>query len=220
MTRVHPAGMFIATVPAQPAVIGLRITLFSGETQELEDPYRFPPLLTPFELYLHGEGTNYESYRTFGAHLVNCDGVAGVRFAVWAPNAQVVSVVSDFNGWDRTRHPMRLRDGGVWEIFIPDLGEGAHYKYSVLSRTGSEQLKSDPYGFFAEVPPKTASIVRSLSNYTWADSEWMERAGERQWLREPVSIYEVHLESWMRSPGTNSCPIANWLICWSNTRNA
>src|SRR2546426_1523732 len=117
---------------------------------ELGDPYRFPPLLTDFELYLHGEGTNYESYRTLGAHPLECEGVAGVRFAVWAPNAEVVSIIGDFNDWDDKRHPMRLRNGGIWEIFMPGLAEGANYKYSVLSRSGSEQQKCDPYGFFAE----------------------------------------------------------------------
>src|SRR5712691_2400037 len=160
----------------------------------------FPPLLTSFELYLHGEGTNYESYRTLGAHLIECEGVAGVRFAVWAPNAEVVSIIGDFNGWDRTRHSMRPRDGGIWEIFMPGLTEGAPYKYSVLARSGGEQEKSDPYGFFAEVPPKTASIVWRLSNYTWSDAEWLSARGGRQWLHEPISIYEVHLESWMRGP--------------------
>jgi len=119
---------------------------------------------------------------------------------VWAPNAEVVSVTGDFNEWDRTRHPMRLRDGGIWEIFLPGLGMGAQYKYSILSIDGTEQDKCDPYGFFAEVPPKTASIVWPLSNYTWSDSEWMERRAEVNWLREPVTIYEVHLESWMRGP--------------------
>src|SRR5437660_5295746 len=100
---------------------------------ELGDPDRFPPLLTSFELHLHGEGTNYESYRTLGAHPTLCEGIAGVRFAVWAPNAQVVSVTGDFNSWDRTRHPMRLRDGGIWEILLPGVEVAACYKYSILS---------------------------------------------------------------------------------------
>jgi 1,4-alpha-glucan branching enzyme len=165
---------------------------------EIGDPYRFPPLLTSFELYLHGEGTNYESYRTLGAHPMEYEGVAGVRFAVWAPNAEAVSIIGDFNGWDRDRHRLRPRDGGVWEIFMPGLDQGAQYKYFVLSRSGTGQEKSDPYGFFAEVPPKTASIVWRLSNYTWGDAEWMSARGGRQWLHEAVSIYEVHLESWMR----------------------
>jgi 1,4-alpha-glucan branching enzyme len=171
-----------------------------GQALEIGDPYRFPPLLTSFELYLHGEGTNYESYRTLGAHPMECEGVEGVRFAVWAPNAEAVSIIGDFNDWDRDRHRMRQRDGGVWEIFMPGLEQGAQYKYFVLSRSGAGQEKSDPYGFFAEVPPKTASIVWRLSNYNWGDSEWMSARGGRQWLHEAVSIYEVHLESWMRGP--------------------
>ncbi|PYT14888.1 MAG: 1,4-alpha-glucan branching enzyme, partial [Acidobacteria bacterium] len=201
MERVHPAGFFVATFPHRPASYRLRIQLDSRESLDFEDPYRFPPLLTSFELYLHGEGTNYESYRTLGAQVALCEGVQGVRFAVWAPNAALVSVAGDFNDWDRTRHPMRLREGGVWEIFVPGLSEGAHYKYSLLSSSGWEQLRSDPYGFFAEVPPKTASIVWGLSNHTWGDQAWMTARGQHYWLREPVAIYEVHLESWMRGPG-------------------
>ena len=193
MELVDPAGFFIARLGEKPGLYRLR----AGD-YDFDDPYRFPPLLTPFELYLHGEGTNYESYRTLGAHMVDVEGVRGVRFAVWAPNAELVSVLGDFNRWDRTWHPMRLRDGGIWEIFIPGLEQSANYKYSVLARHGGEQQKSDPYGFFAEVPPKTASIVWSLANYAWSDSDWMNARGAHEWYREPMSIYEVHLESWMR----------------------
>jgi len=198
MELAHPAGFFVAEVENAPRNYRLR----SGG-YEFDDPYRFPLLLTPFELYLHAEGTNHESYRTLGAHLMEVEGVAGVRFAVWAPNAELVSVIGDFNRWDRRFHPMRLREGGVWEIFIPGLGEGANYKYSVLSRYGHEQQKSDPYAFYAEIPPKTASRVWRLSNYAWRDEEWMRTRAQRQWLREPVSIYEVHLESWMRGSGNS-----------------
>ncbi|HEY7336390.1 MAG TPA: 1,4-alpha-glucan branching protein GlgB [Bryobacteraceae bacterium] len=194
------AGFFQVALMAPPGSYRFRLTLYSGEVRELEDPYRFPPLLTAFELHLHGEGTHYECYRMLGAHLAVCEGVAGARFAVWAPNAEVVSVTGDFNQWDRTRHPMRLRDGGVWEIFLPGVTAGAPYKYSVLAREGWEQDKSDPYGFFAEVPPKSASIVWPLTNYAWGDAEWMESRGSRNVLREPVSMYEVHLESWLRGP--------------------
>jgi 1,4-alpha-glucan branching enzyme len=198
MKRAHPAGLYVAKTDATE--YRFRITRYSGEQEELEDPYRFPPLLTAFELHLHGEGTNYESYGTLGAHVVTCEGVEGVRFAVWAPNAEVVSVTGDHNSWDRTRHPMRLRDGGLWEIFLPGLAAGAHYKYSVMMPSGHEQDHSDPYGFFAEVPPKTASIVWPLTNYQWGDAAWMEDRPRRNWLREPASMYEVHLESWLRGP--------------------
>ena len=195
MLRVHPTGFFIAELESQPGLYRLR----SGN-YEFDDPYRFPPLLTPFELYLHAEGTNHESYRTLGAHLVECEGVAGVRFAVWAPNPEMVSVIGDFNRWDRTWHPMRMREAGIWELFIPGLGAGANYKFSVLARSGQEQQKCDPYGFHTETPPKTASIVWSLGNYVWNDAEWMEARATRDRLHQPVSIYEVHLGSWMRGP--------------------
>ena len=188
VTTVDP-GEIVAVPPAPPEESAQRNAAASCA------------LLTDYELYLHGEGTNHESYRTLGAHLITIDGVKGVRFAVWAPNAQTVSVIGDFNRWDRTRHPMRKRDGGVWEIFVPGIGEGANYKYSIISTSGNEQQKSDPYAFYAEMPPKTASVVWSLANYTWGDAEWMKSRGERDLLHSPVSIYEVHLASWMRGPG-------------------
>jgi 1,4-alpha-glucan branching enzyme len=195
MERVNAAGFFVAELDEPPASYRLKVGSY-----EFDDPYRFPTLLTSFELYLHGEGTNYESYRTLGAHPTTLENVDGVRFAVWAPNAELVSLIGDFNGWNRTSHPMRRREGGIWEFFSPGLEAGAHYKYAVLSRSGQVQEKCDPYGFFAEVPPKTASIVWPLTNYAWTDDAWMTARGEREWLREPVSIYEVHLESWMRGP--------------------
>ena len=123
MERVHASGLYRGTCARRDYRI--RVRLYSGESYVMDDPYRFPSLLTSFELHLHGEGTIYESYRTMGAHTCLCDGVDGVRFAVWAPNAAVVSVMGDFNGWDRTRHPMRLRDGGIWEFFMPGLESGA-----------------------------------------------------------------------------------------------
>ena len=200
MKRTGLGGFYVAVLLSKPDSYFLRIKHYSGSVQDMEDPYRFPALLTPFELHLHGEGTNYESYRTLGAHLVECEGIPGVRFAVWAPNARVVSIVGEFNNWDRTRHPMRIRDGGIWEIFLPDLGPGTQYKFNVLGLSSGTQEKCDPYGFFAEVPPRTASIVWPLTNYQWADAEWMVQRAQRNWLREPISIYEVHLESWLRGP--------------------
>ncbi len=157
-------------------------------------------LLTDYEIYLHGEGTNYESYRTLGAHAMSIDGIEGTRFAVWAPNAQAVSVIGDFNHWDRAQHAMSHRGGGIWESFIPGVGQGANYKYSIVSRFGHERQRADPYAFFAEQPPKTASVVWGLSNYKWADADWMKQRAERDHLHTPVSIYEVHLGSWMLGP--------------------
>jgi len=201
MTKIHPHGGFVAEMPANPENYQIQIRRPDGTTGQVEDPYRFPPMLTDFELHLHGEGTHSETYHMLGAHLMECLGVRGVRFAVWAPNAEVVSVVGDFNDWDSRRHPMRLRDGGVWELFIPGLAAGTTYKYNVRSRLrGYQQQKADPYAFATEMPPKSASVVAELDSYTWHDEEWMARRAGRNLLKEPVSVYEVHLGSWMRGP--------------------
>jgi 1,4-alpha-glucan branching enzyme len=199
MERLHPYGLFAARLERAAHPYRLRIQRSDGTVTEEEDPYRFPPLLTDFQLHLLGEGTHYEVESTLGAHLVECDGVKGVRFAVWAPNALVVSVVGDFNEWDTRRHPMRLRSGGVWEIFIPGLGEGTIYKYFVRSHyRGYQQMKADPCAFATEEPPKSGSVVADLSSYKWNDAEWMERRAKTDWLKAPMSIYEVHLGSWLR----------------------
>jgi 1,4-alpha-glucan branching enzyme len=201
MKKKHPTGFWIASPGGEPRAYRLRVKLFSGDVVELEDPYRFPLLLSDFELHLYSEGTLYESYNSLGAHVTEVGGVCGVRFAVWAPNAGTVTVVGDFNDWDVRRHPMRQRNTGVWEIFIPGLGEGSKYKYFVRSRFhGYQEMKTDPYAFYCEVPPKTASIVWDVNKYRWGDSEWMEARAKTDWLKRPVSIYEVHLESWLRGP--------------------
>ncbi len=201
MDKIHPQGFFRARFPEHPGVYRLRLKLWNGSEQEIEDVYRFPPLLSSFDLHLHGEGTFYESFQTMGAHLVTCEGVPGVRFAVWAPNAEVVSVIGDFNDWDSHRNPMRLRTGGIWELFIPNAGDGTCYKYSVRSRIfGHFQQKADPYGFQMEAPPKSASVVCDLSKYEWHDQAWMQQRGRKDPLREPMSTYELHLGSWLRGP--------------------
>jgi 1,4-alpha-glucan branching enzyme len=201
MKKKHDLGFFSVTLTGEPAAYQLEVALDDGGTEVCDDPYRFPPLLTEYEIFLHGEGTNYQSYDTMGAHILTYDGVAGVRFAVWAPNAISVSVAGDLNQWDTRRHPMRKRNGGIWELFIPGVAEGAAYKYHVRSQfLGYEQLKADPYAFGSEAPPKSASVVRNLDRYEWKDSEWMDARAKKDYLREPVSIYEVHLESWLRLP--------------------
>jgi 1,4-alpha-glucan branching enzyme len=200
MGRRHPAGLFVATLPGEPRHYRLRAKDADGNQTEFEDPYRFPLLLSDYDIYLHGEGTNYESYRSMGSHIATVEGVEGTRFAVWAPNAEMVSLVGDFNWWDTRCNPMRKRTGGIWELFMPGLGEGTTYKYFVRA-PHYEQMKSDPYGFAAEVPPKTASIVYRPDQYKWADAEWLEYRAKTGWLNAPLSIYEVHLESWMRGPG-------------------
>jgi 1,4-alpha-glucan branching enzyme len=201
MEKIHPQGFYTASLDKNPGEYRLHLKLWKGGETDLEDPYRFPPLLTSFDLHLHGEGTFYEGFNTMGAHLVTCEGVSGVRFAVWAPNALVVSVVGDFNEWDSHRHPMRLRTGGIWEIFLPAAGPGLCYKYAIRSRVqGYFQQKADPYGFQMEVPPKSASVVCDLSTYEWNDHAWMESRAKKDYLKEPFNVYEVHLGSWLRGP--------------------
>ncbi|MFN0166780.1 MAG: 1,4-alpha-glucan branching protein GlgB [Bryobacteraceae bacterium] len=205
MTRLHDQGFFLGELDGSPVPYRLRIERWHGAAEEIEDTYRFPPQLTDFDLYLHGEGTHFETYDKMGAHLVESEGVQGVRFAVWAPNAESVSVMGSFNDWDTRRHPMRLRTGGVWELFVPHFGEGAHYKFHVRSRhLGHRQEKADPYAFFSETPPRTASVVWDIDKYEWQDQEWMERRAEANWLKKPMSVYEVHPESWLRKPDHTS----------------
>jgi 1,4-alpha-glucan branching enzyme len=201
MRKVRSEGFFSATLAQDPGAYQLRLILWSGVNSDIQDPYRFPRLISDFDLHIHGEGTQYESYRSMGAHLVECQGVHGVRFVVWAPNAEVVSVVGDFNDWDDRRHPMRLRTGGVWEVFLPEVGPGTNYKYSVRAPSrGFRQQKADPYGFAMEVPPQSASIVCDLESYQWNDQQWLSERARKDHLKEPMSIYEVHLGSWLRGP--------------------
>jgi len=156
-------------------------------------------ILSDFDLYLFGQGKHHRIYEKMGAHACTVNGVAGVNFAVWAPNAQTVSVIGDFNGWQHAAHPMHLRhiDLGVWECFIPGLQIGALYKYAVYSRYNNYVAeKSDPYGFAAELRPKTASIVADIHQHQWQDEAWMQERAQHQQLSSPISIYEVHLGSW------------------------
>jgi 1,4-alpha-glucan branching enzyme len=200
-TQIHPAGFFEASVAGEPGRYRLRMVRKDGGQEEIEDPYRFWPQLTEHDLWLHAQGTNYEAWNSMGAHLATVDGVDGVRFSVWAPNAEAVMVVGDFNEWDATRHPMRRRESGVWEIFLPGVRLGTIYKYFVRSRIfGVSTLKCDPYGFASEKPPKQGTIIWDLKQYQWRDDEWLARRASTNWLESPVSMYEVHLESWMKRP--------------------
>lgn len=199
MDRIHAEGFFRARFDRLPGRYQLRVTHYDDRVAVIEDPYRFPEQLSSFDVHLHGEGTNYEAWHSMGAHLVTSDGVSGVRFAVWAPAAEMVSVAGDFNQWDVRRHPMRKRDGGIWEIFLPHAAEGSIYKYFVRSTIfGVHQLKCDPYGFASEAPPKQGSVVYDLTRYQWSDKDWLNHRARTNWLESPVSAYEVHLESWMR----------------------
>ena len=195
MEKLHPDGFFCAQLPGSPGDYRLRLRLWDGREIEIDDPYRYGPQISDSDLYLHTEGTLYEAWRTLGAHVTT----SGVRFAVWAPNALNVTVVGEFNDWDIRRHPMRRRNGGVWELFIPGLQENTAYKYHIRSHfVGYQQLKADPYAFCCETPPKSASVTWRLDKYEWHDAEWMESRGKKDWLKLPVSAYEVHAGSWMQ----------------------
>jgi 1,4-alpha-glucan branching enzyme len=196
LQRVHEAGLFAGEVPESADGYRLKAS-WNGRAVEFEDAYRFPPVLSDFDLYLLGEGTHLRSYEKLGAHPMVLEGVQGVAFVVFAPNAKRVSVVGDFNAWDGRRHAMRVRGSGYWEIFIPDASAGQNYKYEILGPEGElVPLKSDPYAFAAELRPSTASRIvdssRLLPSAT-AARDINSRAA-------PISIYEVHLGSWRRRP--------------------
>ncbi|MCU1330999.1 MAG: 1,4-alpha-glucan branching enzyme [Bryobacterales bacterium] len=199
MSKVHPDGLFVAAFDREPGLYQLKIEDFQGVSTVIEDPYRFGPLISDYDLYLHGEGTLQEVWNTLGAHVVRVGDVEGVRFAVWAPTAAYVSVVGDFNEWDTRRHPMRLRNAGVWEVFLPCAKPGQAYKYLVRSKVGDQQQqKADPFGFGSEVPPRSASVIRGTNTYTWNDQGWMEHRASVNPLRAPMTTYELHLGSWKR----------------------
>jgi 1,4-alpha-glucan branching enzyme len=203
MSRLHADGFFEAVLPGHRGPLRYELEVLDGRgVRRLDDPYRFPPTLTDFDLHLMGEGTHYRAYEKLGAHPVTLDDVPGVRFAVWAPNASRASVVGDWNGWDGRVHTMRLHPGnGIWELFVPGVAAGACYKYEFLSRAGQPlALKADPYALASEEPPRTASRVADLA-YQWGDGEWMARRAASSRLDAPVAIYEVHLGSWRRADG-------------------
>lgn len=225
MRRVHPAGFYEAICPADsasPTNYRLRVASKNGEVTEMQDPYSVQPLLSDFDLFLFGEGRNWQIYEKMGAHLRTVDGVSGVNFAVWAPNAESVQLVGDFNHWDGQQHPMRKHmTGGVWELFVPKLSAGDKYKFRVKGADGGTVDKTDPYSFYAELPPRTASVVTPLDDYKWEDSSWLERRASRDPLRDPCNIYELHLGSWRRDPNEhhgwmNYRKIAHQLVDYCN----
>ena len=177
----------------------LVITNADGKVRRTRDPYSFLPTLGESDLYLFGKGDERRIYDKLGSQLRTIDGVAGASFAVWAPNAQRVSVVGDFNNWDGRCHPMRtLGSSGVWEIFVPGIGAGEHYKYELRYKGGQIGLKTDPYGFFFETPPKNAAIVWDNRQFAWTDDPWIAARAKKEVLRSPLSIYEMHLGSWRK----------------------
>src|SRR6185437_12025575 len=202
MARVHASGVFEATFEKTPEIFDyrLRVTYPGGQTVEIDDPYRYGRIITEYDVYLFSQGKHTRIYDKLGAHVMRVGDAAGVHFAVWAPNADRVSVVGDFNQWDGRVHPMRrLGAGGVWEIFVPGVEAGQRYKYEIRSRLhGEVLLKADPYGFRFEPPPLAASIVTERE-YAWKDAQWfVDREAEHNWFDRPMAIYEVHLGSWGR----------------------
>lgn len=203
MNRLHPSGFFELTLTGEQPRFSYEAQTFDGRTETFYDPYIFPLQLTAYDLHLLGEGRYLYSYEKLGAHLQEIDGVQGVSFAVWAPNAYCVSVIGDFNGWDSRTHPMILHGvSGVWELFIPGVGFDMTYKFDIRSRfMGFRAEKADPYAFQTELRPRTASVVTDLHSYTWGDTAWMEQRAAHSPLDQPMSIYEVHLGSWRRKNG-------------------
>ncbi|MGC9269653.1 1,4-alpha-glucan branching protein GlgB [Acidiphilium sp.] len=197
MTRIHPAGIFQGILSAARRY-NLRID-WGQTTQTIEDPYRFSPTLSDYDLYLLGEGRQRRLADCLGANQITVDHVAGVRFAVWAPNARRVSVVGSFNNWDGRRHPMRRHHNlGIWEIFIPGIATGSLYKFEILTQAGAVVLKADPLARQVQGPPETASIVTDAAAFTWHDEAWMKQRDGR--ADQALAIYEVHAASWRRHP--------------------
>lgn len=202
MKRVHADGLFEVEMPPRKRRYLFRVTYFDGVVGDVEDPYRFSSTLGDMDLYLLGEGSDRQIYNKLGAQVRVHEGVRGTRFAVWAPNASRISVIGDFNDWDGRRHIMRLHPAnGIWEIFLPGVLAGAHYKFEMLDQNGKLlPLKTDPYGNYHEPPPGNASIVYE-SRYEWQDNDWIDQRSAIPRLDAAVSVYEVHLGSWRRKNG-------------------
>lgn len=212
MEKLDPSGFFELFIKGarKPFPYRFRVERYDGEIREFADAYSFPPSLTDEELYLFGLGDDRKVYEHLGSHLREIDGVKGTAFAVWAPTARRVSVVGDFDEWDGRNFPMRpLETSGVWEIFIPGVGEGAKYKYEILAANNDTPfLKSDPYAVRFEPPPHNSSVVCDISGYGWSDEKWIKSRMKTDWAKKPVSVYEVHLGSWKRVPEDGFRPLS------------
>ena len=201
MEKADDEGFFAALVPGRKIPsYHFRVTYDNDMVQELEDIYRFTPqVFTKADLEAFGKGIHYTIYEKMGAHPMTIDGVEGTYFAVWAPNAERVSVVGDFNMWDGRRNPMiQIREAGIHELFIPGLKAGACYKYEIKTKQGLPMLKADPYANAAELRPNTASVITDLTGFAWTDEKWLEKRKATDYRKEPLLIYEVHLGSWRK----------------------
>ncbi|MGL4799246.1 MAG: 1,4-alpha-glucan branching protein GlgB [Cellulosilyticaceae bacterium] len=182
-----------------PFIYGVSCKNAAGDTWQFVDPYQFGPSFSDLDLYLFGEGTDYEIHHKLGAHEVTREGVQGIQFAVWAPNAKRVSVIGEFNFWDGMRGQMRLLESnGIWELFVPGVQIGSLYKYEIKTKDNVILYKADPYASFSELRPGKASRVWSDASYIWKDSKWLERRSKKAQHQEAVSIYEVHIGSWKK----------------------
>jgi 1,4-alpha-glucan branching enzyme len=199
LEKVHPSGLFEGQLDAPLEDYLIEVTYSSGKTFTMHDPYSFLPTLGDIDLHLVGEGSHHRIYEKLGAHITTERGIEGVAFAVWAPNARSVRVVGDFNSWDGRLNPMRsLGSSGIWELFLPDVGEGAHYKFEVVTSQGSLILKSDPYAFETEAPPATACRVHQR-RFDFTDQDWIAARDSSDPYPAPMSVYELHLGSWRRA---------------------
>ena len=209
--RLHAAGFFQAVLPGVKRDADYRIHLmgWDGSMATVRDPYAYGIIMGDVDLHLFSEGNHLQIYEKFGAHLRTVGEASGVYFAVWAPNAQRVSVVGDFNGWDGRVNPMRrLLGSGVWELFLPDVGEGAHYKFEIRTPGGALLLKADPFALFNQHGKETSSLVYNLDRYQWSDEAWMKARPARAQPITPLSIYEVHLGSWKRKIEEDNRPLS------------
>ena len=212
LAPIHTAGLFEGRVPYRRPLEPYRLHIRYRDGHELtkHDAYFFAPQLSDFDLHLFGEGNHHSIYYKLGAHPTTLDGLAGTRFAVWAPNAERVSVVGPFNLWDGRRHAMQARGGsGIWELFVPGVGPGTVYKYELRAKDGRTFLKADPYGFAMELRPATGSVVASLDGHEWGDEAWMRDRASGNPLTRPINVYELHPASWRRDYARTP-PFLNW----------
>ncbi len=198
MQAVHHPNFFECKIET-PELANYQLRIQEGKHERvIYDPYAFrSPQLSDFDLHLFAEGNHHRIYEKMGAHVFEIDGVKGVYFAVWAPNARNVSIIGEFNNWDGRLHQMRKRGNGTWDLFIPEVSNGTKYKYEVKNWEGHIYEKSDPYGFYQEVRPQSASIVANLDQYEWNDADWLEKRRHTEQLKQPISVYEMHMGSWL-----------------------
>ncbi|MBN1348594.1 1,4-alpha-glucan branching protein GlgB [candidate division KSB1 bacterium] len=206
MQSIHHDHFFELVLQRHKALFNyhFRVVSRDGTERISHDPYFFLPPITEYDMYLFGQGEHHRIYEKLGAHPVTREGIQGVQFAVWAPNARNVSVIGDFNGWHGGKHQMRtLGQSGIWELFIPDIEAGEIYKYEIKNQFGHIYEKADPFAFYSELRPRTGSIVANLNAYQWDDDDWIAARKAHDPLKTPISIYEVHLGSWRLNPEEN-----------------